>query len=205
MATKLTAHLPWPGLLGPHYIRGPDFSSQLRWTGLPLLPLLPMLPPGFLSGLSYTVLSREEIGFGSRDAGAASIPYLVTGGSLAQSQHLLQGLGYDLLPLVQKLSFPITEVKAKAQVKVPRAASVGWGGCWMTVQWRRASAKPSLHRRRPTLHGTPQKDPTGTGHAPTTPPPSAEWSRQESPHTSCPAQGLPHLISAFTLRGTSWP
>lgn len=128
MAAKLTAHLPWPGLLGPHFIRGPDFTSQLRWTGLPLLPLLPMLPPGFLSGLSYTVLSREEIGFGSRDGGAASIPYLVTGGSLAQSQHLLQGLGYDLLPLVQKLSFPITEVKAKAQVKVLRAASVRWGG-----------------------------------------------------------------------------
>lgn len=28
-----------------------------------------MLPPGFLSGLSYTVLSREETGFGSHDAG----------------------------------------------------------------------------------------------------------------------------------------
>lgn len=74
-----------------------------------------------------------------------SIPYLATVGSLAQSQHLLQSLGHDLLPLVQKLLLPVTEIKAQAQVQVPRAASCGMGvGCWMTVQWRVASGQASF-------------------------------------------------------------
>lgn len=59
---------------------------------------------------------------------SSSIPYLVRVRSLAQSQHLLQGLGYHRLPLVQELLLTITEVKAKAQVQVPRAASEGQGG-----------------------------------------------------------------------------
>ena len=89
--------------------------------------MLPTLPLGFLLLLSHTAISREESGFGSWDAGVSSIPYLATVRSLAQSQHPLQGFGHNLLPLVQKLSLPITEVKAKAQVKVPRAASGGVG------------------------------------------------------------------------------
>lgn len=54
---------------------------------------------------------------------SSSIPYLATVGSLAQPQSLLKGLGHEPLPLLQKLLLPITEVEAKTQVKVPRAAS----------------------------------------------------------------------------------
>lgn len=105
----------------------------------------------------------------------SSIPYLATVRSLAQSQHLLQSLGHDLLPLVQKLPFLITEIKAKAHVKVPRAAAGGIG---------EPQAKPIFHRRRPALYRAPQKDSTRIRPAH----PLDEWIRQESPYTASLAQ-----------------
>lgn len=87
-----------------------------------------------------------------------SIPYLATVGSLAQSQHLLQSLGHDLLPLVQKLLLPVTEIKAQAQVQVPRAASCGMGvGCWMTVQWRGASGQASFLQEQTHIPWNPSE------------------------------------------------
>lgn len=65
-----------------------------------------------LPGLSYAHKTPQ----GDRLDLLDLIPYLVTVWSLAQSHHPLQGLGYDLLPLLQKFQLPITELKAKAQV-----------------------------------------------------------------------------------------
>lgn len=95
----------------------------------------------------------------------SSAPYLATVRGLAQSEHLLQGLGHSLLPLVQKLPFPITEVKAKAQVKVPRAASGGVGldtGSLFTGG--EPQAKPVSTGADPHSMEPLRKIPLGTSH-----------------------------------------
>lgn len=85
-----------------------------------LPPLLPVPPLRFPSFLLHT---RALKGIGWIESSSSFISYLVTVWSLTQSHHPLQGLGRHLLPLVQKFPLPITELKTKAQVQVPRAAS----------------------------------------------------------------------------------
>ena len=145
-----------PAWLGPFSPRSygvltlPSVPISSGTQACPLLPLVPTLPQRFLSPLRHTVLSRKRLDLVPATlVSGSSIPYLVTVGSLAQSQHLLEGLGHDVLPLIQKLLFPVTEVKAKTQVQVPRAASEGVGvGYWVTVQWRRASGQTHFHGSR---------------------------------------------------------
>lgn len=89
-----------------------------------LPPLLPMLS---LDCHTNPPRGKTRFGSSSLKVQAASMLYLVTVRSLAQSQHLLQGLGHHRLPLVQELLLTSTQVKAEAQVQVSRAASEGRG------------------------------------------------------------------------------
>jgi len=98
---------------------------------------------------------------------SASIPYLATIGSVAQPQSLLKGLGHEPLPLLQKLLLPITEVEAKTQVKVSRAASDEVGGGVLGDGSVEESFQPNpfsqeqtdAHSREP-LRKTPQEPDT---------------------------------------------
>lgn len=117
----------------------------------------------------------------------SSISYLATVRSLAQSQHLLQGLRHDLLPLVQKLLFPVTQAKAKAQVQVSRAVSDRSGGGVLGDCSLEESLRPSPfftgadpHSVEPLRKTLPEPDmPSAT---------QAELRRQKSPDASSLAQ-----------------